>query len=179
MAWFRRSPQGLEDLHRHLKEELARNPFLGGAGGRSRRAIALTAPPQALGVDPETVESDVWSVVIDTLYPTGLVSLVVARADLAALVFGTGVTLRGRGPAAERAGLDLLETATALIHEIPTADSAPIPPTGSVAIHVRTSRGIHRAEATEGELVSGGHALSPIHRAALRIMAYILDTDAT
>lgn len=177
MAWFRRNPLGLEALQRHLKDELALNPFVSRTDERPRRKHALTAPPQALGLIPEHAKSDVWSVVIDTRYPKGLVSLVVGRGDLTALVFSTGVTLPGRGASAEGASREVLEAAAGLVDGMPPADGSPPPPIGHVAIHVRTSRGIQRVMAAEGELVAGCHNLSPLYRAGLRLMAEILAMD--
>lgn len=138
---------------------------------------------EALTIGPAELEFDgrpprVWGAIMDVGQPSGEVTTVVVFADGTTSLFssdGRGIVGAGSQRAVRRASDQFLEAARGSSHAMAEAagDAFPLPGSGRVRFHLRTSGGVRVAEAGVAELTAGGHALGPLYAAGQVVLRQV------
>jgi hypothetical protein len=154
-----------------------------GAAVTNLRLAALHADAQQLDMAPTAALPAVFGVVMDTTYPSGVVTLVAFADGATSLYTSTGFGIIGGGAHSQvvQAGRALLELAEAHRAAFDADPSDAPPPAGSVTIHLLTHTGRLATTEDEQHLGEGRSHLSPVFHAAHGVIAelYAIHDAAT
>ena len=136
--------------------------------GGDLSALAPAQPDAALGSGPE-----VYGAAMEGGVEGGSYLVFGLRDGSASLYFsGGGGAMGGHAhPHINAAAREFVETARAVLGELPHTTEHPIPADGRVRFSVFTSAGARAAEFSDAELETGEHELSPLFGAAHAVIA--------
>ncbi len=142
---------------------------------RALRDQALAVQPDQLGVSPTAERPRVWGGLMEMGQADALITLVALGDGTASLYFGSGGGVIGAGQHEEvrRAAEGFLAEVERHHLELEPTTECPLPHVGRVRFYARTFEGTRTAEAGEGSLRTGEHALSPLFFSAHRVIAAI------
>jgi hypothetical protein len=135
------------------------NPFNG------LRQRALTVDAKMIGISPG--KGQIWGAIVDLGMDTGTATIVCFADGTTSLYLSTGGGIIGGGQheAVRKVTRTFLAAASAQAAGFATASEYPLPAVGHVKFYLRRGADVLAADATEKELVSGKHALSPLFAA--------------
>jgi len=137
-----------------------------------RNLIFSSRPPGWMATARPT---DLWGVLMETGYSSGVATLVALADDTVSLYYSTGGGAIGLGPndGPRRAAQLLLRTAPRFLRELQGTRSYPLPPVAEVRFYFLTRDETSTANIKENELGSGRHALSPLFHVAHALISEI------
>ncbi len=130
---------------------------------RGLRNQVLSLEPAQIGVVPTPERPRVWGILMETGYAEALATLVALADGTTSLYLGHGGGVIGGGEHARvrSAAQDWFGVAEEYHDELAPTRSFPLPDIGGVRLYLLTFGGARTAYATEQELGSGKHPLSP------------------
>ena len=134
---------------------------------RLLRAKALEIPPAELKLAPLPERPNVWGVLMETGYDSGVATLATFGEGTTSLYFSTGGGVIGAGAHApvKAASAAMLSAAEKHLAQFSAVTETPLPDAGRVRFYVRTFDGLRGAEAAQEELGYNRHPLSPVFHA--------------
>lgn len=147
-------------------------------GYKGLRQMALTTPPQALGIAPKSAD-EVWGVLMETGFPEGAATLVAMGDGAVSLYYSTGGGTIGLGdhPGPRQAADALLGTAQAFSRQAEPTKDFPLPHPDAVRFYLLTSSGPRTVEAKEDDLGNGRHRFSQLFYAAHHLLTAIRESQ--
>jgi hypothetical protein len=127
------------------------------------RGMVLSAKPDSIGIKLKE-PSEVWGVVMETGYPTAVVSLVALADGTVSLYFSNGGGILGLGQHAgpHRAAQSFLASSQQYAKQAPPTKSYPLPKPSYTRFYLLTGNGVLTTEAKEDDLGNNRHLLSPL-----------------
>jgi hypothetical protein len=125
----------------------------------------LKLNPSEVGLGPSKAAPHVWGVIMETGYQVGSATLVSLADGTTCLYYSTGGGMLGSGeysPVAE-ASKALVAQAEDHLQQVSLNNEFPLPEVGQVRFIILTHSGSFAGEATEKDLTTGGHPLSPLN----------------
>lgn len=129
------------------------------------RDAALGLQPDRVGLRPTAEHPRVWQVFMEMTRPQGVVASLVVVADGSVSIYtntGGGILGAGEHEAVRASAGPFLRRVEAHLSEFVPATSTPLPQSGRVRFYVKTFDGLLTAEASEEDLNSDRHPLSPV-----------------
>jgi hypothetical protein len=142
---------------------------------RLLRMQALDRAPDTLGLAPSADHPRAWSILMETGYPKAVATLLAVMDGTTSLYFSSGGGVIGAGAHQPvRAALGpFFAAAERHLDVFEAARETPLPEPGRVRFYLRTFDGTLTAEASEQELGSDRHELSPLFRAGHDVLAAV------
>ena len=141
---------------------------------QSLRHQVLTMDPTALGLAP-TPSNRVWAMLMETGYPTAVVSLVVIGDGTISLYISTGGGIIGAGAheGPRAAGEELLAYAPAFVKHATVARDIPLPRRDHVRFTFLTFDGLFTVEEHQKTLEDAQHPLAPLFRKSHDVITHL------
>jgi len=123
------------------------------------RALTLTTEQLELAKPPP-----VLAAIMEMAYPQAVATLAAVVDGTASLYFsnGGGIIGSGQHESPRREALKLVELAFPFLISLPSTRTFPLPQVGQVRFYIVTDAGVHGGDATEKELATQKHPLSPL-----------------
>lgn len=128
------------------------------------RKMIFETKPSDIGVRLPSEGPGVWGVLMETGYPTAVVTLVSLADGTVSLYFSNGGGIIGLGPhpGPHKASEVLLQAAPAYLQAMQQTSSFPLPQKGETRFYVFTRNGTFTTNANEEEYGKGRSPLSPL-----------------
>ncbi len=135
----------------------------------------LTLDPQEVNITATPEYPHVWGVMMETLFPEVIVTLVALVDGTTSLYFSTGNGILGSGNHTEvgSAARRMLTVAEMAIEFTQPVKEYPHPRAGNIRLYLLTFEGIQSAECPEAALQSGDHPLSGLYFAGQQLLSQI------
>lgn len=132
------------------------------------RSQALSVRRDEIGIPDPRDATKPWGVIMESGLEGGTMTLVAFADGTASIYLSNGTVMVGGGEHENirKVAQALVATAGKLGSEMKKTTDFPAPAKGQSTFYLRTDGGVLTASASEGEMLKGGHVLSPLFRAA-------------
>jgi hypothetical protein len=137
------------------------------------RNMVLTTKPELIGLHPR--ENEVWGVVMETGYPSAVVSLVALADGTVSMYFSNGGGIIGLGPhpTPHRIGQELITLSQKFSSFAAATKAFPLPRISYTRFYLLTGAGVIFVEVKEDDLGNGRDVLSPLFYKAQELISSI------
>lgn len=124
----------------------------------------LTSSAEDIGLTGKDAKAQVWGVLMEMGFASGVATLVSVRDGTASLYTNTGGGVLG-GHSAQKEAKRFVAEAEKHLASMKPEKSFPYPAVGRIKFYLLTRDGVYAVEVDEKEVTSGGHTLSPLFSA--------------
>lgn len=142
------------------------------------RGMLLSTTPDRIGIKLKE-PGEVWGVVMETGYPTAVVSLVALADGTVSLYYSNGGGILGLGLHAgpRRAAQTFLASSQQYAEHAQPSGSHPLPHPSYTRFYLLTGKGVLTTEAKEDDLGNNRHLLSPLFNKGHELILEALAVD--